>query len=188
MATSEPTPARPSFKPLPEHDTLNVAYLLWKIASNLRVSPSGCWEWQGARVQTGYGRVGTNRKDKLVHRLLYELCMAALPASTNVCHHCDNPPCCRLDHLFAGTQSENLKDAVAKGRNYVPCPKGRRRTCKLTPDAVRAIRRRADAGGKGIIRGLAQEYGVSPTLVSQVIHRQRYGRVPDDPGLGAADG
>jgi DNA invertase Pin-like site-specific DNA recombinase len=34
----------------------------------------------------------------------------------NVCHKCDYPPCIRPDHLFIGTQKDNIADAIAKGR------------------------------------------------------------------------
>lgn len=170
---------QPFFRPLPEHDSLNTAFLLWKIASNLLVNPAGCWEWQGARIRNGYGRIGHSRKEELVHRLVYRLCVSDLPASIQVCHRCDNPACVNLAHLFAGTCSDNARDAVTKGRNYLPCPKGGKKARSLSDDDVRAIRRRADAGEKN--GRLAQDYKVSPSVITSVVRGHRYRSVPDHP-------
>lgn len=182
MSADNITAARPFFQPRPECDDLQTAYLLWKIANTLRVSRLDCWEWQGSKVRNGYGRIGVNKKDWLVHRLIYELCVSHVPPSRVICHRCDNPSCCNPSHLYAGTQADNMRDAVSRGNHYKPCPKGSRKARKLTDDAVRDIRRRADIGGKGIVSKLAREYGVSAVLVSQVIHRHRYASVLDDDG------
>lgn len=40
-----------------------------------------------------------------------------LPSNIYVCHHCDHPHCRQIEHIFLGTQSDNLKDCVAKGRH-----------------------------------------------------------------------
>lgn len=50
------------------------------------------------------------------HRWRWEDAYGPIPSGLCVCHHCDNPPCCRLDHLFLGTTAENAADMVAKGR------------------------------------------------------------------------
>ena len=178
MAADESTPERTFFKPRPECDDLQTAFLLWRLAGNVRIRESGCWEWQGVRLRNGYGRIGHSKKEELVHRLVYRLCVSDLPASIQVCHHCDNPCCLNLAHLFAGTCSDNRRDAVAKGRHYVPCPKGGRKARKLSDDAVRAIRRRADAGEK--TTRLAEEYGASPSVITSVVRRHRYRSVQDE--------
>jgi hypothetical protein len=47
-----------------------------------------------------------------------------------ICHHCDNPPCCDIDHLFLGTNADNMADKIAKGRHRngnekkTHCPRG----------------------------------------------------------------
>jgi hypothetical protein len=73
---------------------------------------TGCWEIQGYLDKDGYGEVSGKR----AHRAAYELFIGEIPPKINVCHKCDNPKCCNPDHLFLGTQKENIKDMMLKGR------------------------------------------------------------------------
>ncbi len=79
----------------------------------------GCWEWTGARSAKGYGRLTAGRRGDgylRTHRLSFELAYGPVPDGLFVLHRCDNPPCVRPDHLFLGTKSDNMRDAVSKGR------------------------------------------------------------------------
>ena len=82
---------------------------------------SGCWLWTGT-VSRGYGnlRVGSlrdgTRRKVLAPRFSYELVHGPIEDGMFVCHHCDNRRCVRPDHLFLGTNSDNIKDCVAKGK------------------------------------------------------------------------
>ena len=89
---------------------------------------SYCWIWTGAKKSTGYGKVKVNNRDWLAHRYSYYISTGIEPGNLLVCHHCDNPPCVRPNHLFLGTSSENALDSSRKGRHHSIrkecCPKG----------------------------------------------------------------
>src|SRR4051812_25002973 len=90
---------------------------------NVKKSDS-CWLWTGPRDGNGYGvfkpkkcsgkRTTASRASMIIHN--------GHPASNKIfaCHKCDNPPCVNPDHLFWGTQADNLEDARLKGRLSVP--------------------------------------------------------------------
>lgn len=75
-----------------------------------------CWPWTGSKLKTGYGQLRENGKMIRAHRVSWELSRGPIPEGMNVCHHCDNPPCCNPDHLFIGTHLDNTRDKMHKGR------------------------------------------------------------------------
>ena len=99
--------------------------------------PLECWPWLDGKSDRGYGKFGNNGRNLRAHRVAYFLGTGEIPLSDmGVCHACDNPPCCNPDHLFLGTQANNVRDAMAKGRHSCQL-----RTCMT--DEERQIRRRA---------------------------------------------
>lgn len=76
----------------------------------------GCWEWQGAIDGDGYGIFTYAGKTYRAAREALTL-DGRPPDNKMACHHCDNPRCVRPDHLFVGTNQDNMRDMVAKGRN-----------------------------------------------------------------------
>ena len=79
-----------------------------------------CWLWTAQRTTGGYGvfRIRNPRAQTTAHRVAWEMAHGPIPDGLNVCHHCDTPSCVRPDHLFLGTQRENLRDMTVKGRRY----------------------------------------------------------------------
>lgn len=140
-------------------------------------TPTGCLEWLAARDVNGYGRVSWKGRTQLAHRVAYQLFVGAIPAERNVCHRCDNPPCCEPSHLFLGSQTDNIADMRRKGRGYVPvAPRGERQNlAKLTEEKVVRIRAARAAGGRP--KDLAVEFGVSPTCIVDVCKRKTWKHV-----------
>ena len=75
-----------------------------------------CWLWCGA-TNYGYGVMHIKRAHRLrAHRVSWELSHGPIPLGLYICHRCDVKLCVRPDHLFLGTQVENMADMVLKGR------------------------------------------------------------------------
>jgi hypothetical protein len=78
-----------------------------------------CWIWTGASQDNRYGYLhvrNSKNPNALAHRVSWELHFGPVPDGMNVCHRCDNTRCVQPDHLFLGTQSENITDMHRKGR------------------------------------------------------------------------
>jgi hypothetical protein len=79
---------------------------------------NGCIEWLGSTVPPrGYGQMNVKGKRAYVHRRMWELVNGAIPEGMEILHHCDNPCCVNIKHLFVGTQQDNANDMVKKGRS-----------------------------------------------------------------------
>ena len=94
-------------------------------------APDGCWLWTGHVGKAGYGMFIPKRGEgTTAHRVSFMEAsgIAALPREIDVCHRCDVKRCINPAHLFLGTRTDNIQDAIAKGRFYPP---GRRKSaCK----------------------------------------------------------
>lgn len=88
--------------------------------SNYEVVKSGCWIWQGAvftyKNKLPYGQSRKNGKPITAHRLFYQEHTGPVPDGVCVLHKCDNPRCVNPEHLFLGTNLDNTRDMIAKGR------------------------------------------------------------------------
>lgn len=145
-----------------------------------RLDMSGeCWIWTGATNNHGYGRFGAGL---YVHRAIYQLTIGPLEEGQFVLHHCDNPPCARPSHLFAGTHSDNMRDMVAKGRNAAAVHpelvvRGERvHGAKLTAAQVTEMRELFARGGVSKM-DLARSYGLSHFAVRAILAGQTWKHV-----------
>jgi hypothetical protein len=98
------------------------AIRFWKkVDKNGPIHPvlgTACWVWTGYKMPFGHGQLTISKDEScvLTHRFSWELHHGPIPEGIKVCHRCDNPPCVRPDHLFLGTQKDNIQDAIKKGR------------------------------------------------------------------------
>jgi len=104
----------------PLSSTMNKKELKKRLLSKIKKVPSGCWEWQFS-LRNGYGVLCFGEKRNLAaHRMSYIVHKGDIPKGLLICHTCDNPKCINPKHLFAGTYSDNTKDAIKKNRMVVP--------------------------------------------------------------------
>ena len=91
----------------------NITERFWeKVDKN---TSNGCWEWTASLSKGGYGQIAHNGP-KYAHRLSAEWA-GMNPANKYVCHKCDNPKCVNPEHLFIGTNQDNVSDMVFKSRH-----------------------------------------------------------------------
>jgi len=131
---------------------------------------SNCVEYQGCRIKDGYGLAWTDSGLQLAHRVAYFLATGVDPGELEVCHTCDNPPCCNIKHLFLGTQLDNMQDCAQKGRrDYSWIQSGE--SCpnhKLTEGEVREIRFKHFMGIPQV--ELAVEYNTAYSNICMIVN------------------
>ncbi len=101
----------------------NVLPLQDRLLDKVRIDPvRRCWIFTGHIMKDrygkpSYGQIGIgNKKLALVHKVSYEMFCGPVPAGIQVCHKCDVRQCLNPTHLFLGTNTDNVKDALSKGR------------------------------------------------------------------------
>lgn len=130
----------------------------------------GCWIWNGCHTSAGYGQIRLHGEAVYAHRLSWEMKNGPVPVGIEVLHKCDNPACVNPEHLFLGTQSDNINDCVAKGRFNRPFGEVHPRA-KLTKNQVEEIRK-----SKISQRKLAQQYEVSRWAIQSILHGRSWRR------------
>jgi hypothetical protein len=103
--------------------------LVWaRMLKKIRKAESGCWLWTGYIMPLGYVQVSYRGGRGKAHHIAYWANKGPVPEGMVVMHSCDVRHCLNPDHLSLGTQSENIIDAVKKGRQFhrakTHCPKG----------------------------------------------------------------
>ncbi len=136
-----------------------------RLLDHITVTNTGCWIFTGRIGSHGYGMIG----HKLAHRVSWEIHKGPIPEGLQPCHNCpggDNRACVNPEHMFLGTQKDNLLDAGKKGRMSRP------HFTKLDKTKVKEIRRRFARGESAI--SLAVRYNITRGNIYPIIRRETW--------------
>lgn len=141
-------------------------------------APNGCWLWLGStktrpdrpkKEWHGQWR-NAEARIELSNRAAWRLYVGPIPQGVQVLHRCDDPRCVNPDHLFLGTQADNVADMWDKGRGRPGTPRGTGHgNAKLTEDIVRRARLSGKPAGE-----LAKRYGVSWATMDAALRRKTW--------------
>lgn len=135
-------------------------------------SSSGCWNWTASIQNSGYGKFRVGDKMMSSHRVSYLIYKGEIPENMNVCHKCDNKLCVNPDHLFLGSQADNIRDKIKKGRQT----NGEKAwNAKLTKTQVKVIREAHKNGFQ--MKQIRDYFKISWTSISNIINKKRWGHV-----------
>lgn len=139
--------------------------------SDVSIRSSGCWEKTGRTRKDGYVNFWFDEKTQLSHRVAWILTFGKIPNGAFALHRCDNRKCVRLDHLFLGSQKQNMEDMVSKGRaaKFKIAVRGENNgMSKLSNSDAVKIRSEYATGGRSQ-QSIADNYGVSQKAISLLI-------------------
>ena len=128
---------------------------------------TGCWLWTSTWASCGYGQFRINGKYWLAHRASWKLLYGEIPGGLQVLHKCDVRPCVNPDHLFLGTQSDNMLDCFKKGRRANILFKMPQKN-KLTIDQINSILEIRKTGITMI--NISKMFNVSESLIHRACH------------------
>jgi hypothetical protein len=135
-----------------------------KVNKNIGMNKT-CWEWTGKSLMSGYGRMRFNGSYKGTHRISWEISNGDIPKRLSVLHKCDNRLCVNPEHLFLGTQKDNMLDMISKGRSN-PQQGDSHCHAKLKKDQVLLIRKRLAQGESQT--ALSHEFNVHQTTIYDI--------------------
>src|ERR1039458_6273795 len=103
----------------------NIYERFWcQVDTTIGHGPHGdCWIWTGETTKGGYGRFKIGNRKFLAHRVVWEWTHGVIPEGLKILHKCDTPACVR--HLFKGSQRDNVRDSLEKGRRPSRAPGSR---------------------------------------------------------------
>lgn len=99
---------------------------------------TGCILWTGSRNTNGYGHLRRAPEGLwLAHRAAWTVKHGPIPRGLYVCHHCDVRTCINPDHLFLGTQKDNMADKAMKQGHERRTGEGPERRPSKAPEILR---------------------------------------------------
>lgn len=152
---------------------------LQQIIAKTKKLPNGCIEWMGARDKNGYGRASytfnKKRKTRPVHRVIYYILKGEIPPDMIICHKCDNPSCCNIEHIFLGTYKDNSQDRDRKGRDggLTKDQRGsKNKQAKIIESDILLIRKLYSQGI--MAKELAKIFGFHVNSICRIIDKKRW--------------
>lgn len=131
------------------------------VKNRIKVLENGCWEWQLSKF-AGYGRTIRNGKTWPAHAYSYTVFVSSIPDGKQINHKCHNRSCVNPEHLYAGTQKENVQDMNEAGRRNQAFG-SRGGNSKLTEELVKQI-----FVHNGSVKNIAKQFKVSISLIYQI--------------------
>ena len=107
-----------------------------RFKAKIAVQESGCWHWQGATQNHGYGIIQIAGRARLAHRVSYRHFRGSFDDALDIDHLCRNPGCVNPKHLEPVTHAVNtarglspsaapLRALMAAGKVYAARKAGR---------------------------------------------------------------
>ena len=133
-----------------------------RLLRSIEIQESGCWfvGSEESKAKLGYSRIMVDYEIDSAHRWSYRVFKGPIPPGLLVRHTCDMPPCVRPGDLILGTQSQNIMDAVERGR-YVKNHGG----AKLSLDQVNYVRSSSETQVD-----LGKKFGVCRNTIAEIKH------------------
>ena len=127
-----------------------------------------CVEWNSKKDKSGYGSFYYEGKSYRTHRLSWMMRFGEIPVGMFICHHCDNPSCVNVEHLFLGTPKENTADKFSKNRGNLPQGEEHWKS-KLTKKDVLKIRKLYKNKKYKQVE-LSEMFGVTQAQISYIVN------------------
>lgn len=145
--------------------TLKEGYEKFVVKNN-----NGCWSWKGCHANPGYGQFRYGMKKERAHRASWIIHFGEIPKGKFVLHKCDNKICSNPEHLFLGTNLDNIKDMISKKRHPTIGIKNNTAGAKLTIEQIKEIRNSANITNKE----LAKKYNVHYVTIGLIKNRSSW--------------
>lgn len=131
---------------------------------------NGCILWMGWKNDDGYGKFSVGKKYKFAHRMAYELFLKPVPSGKKVLHTCDVRACCNVEHLYIGSQFDNMRDCSQRKR-FNDRTGTKNGMAILNEKKVRQIR---DSLGKISCAQLARDFKVTESCIQDIKHNRSW--------------